>query len=273
MPELFGTAYPRAGLLRRVGRLEQVAGVRLVTLGDGLGRGVRVLEFRTGTGFAFEVLVDRCFDVGRCEFAGQPLSWLSAPGSSPLVLRAGRVGLVPRLGRRHGRDLRPGPHPGAGRRHRRALRPAAHPAGGVTGCTAGPAACPPGWPGTASAGTATSACCGRRVRCSSPRCSPSSSCCGGGSRPGSASPGSPSTTRSRTPGTRGPRTCSSTTATRASRCSTRAPSWSSQPPDQHRLRRSGRRVPDHAGPGPGATEACFEHELIAEPAGTVPWDC
>ena len=41
MPELFGAGYPRAGLLRRVGRLEQVAGVRLVTLGDGQGRGVR----------------------------------------------------------------------------------------------------------------------------------------------------------------------------------------------------------------------------------------
>ena len=82
MPELFGAGYPRAGLLRRVGRLEQVAGVRLVTLGDGLGRGVRVLEFRTGTGFAFEVLVDRCFDVGRCELGGQPLSWLSGAGVS-----------------------------------------------------------------------------------------------------------------------------------------------------------------------------------------------
>jgi len=80
MPELFGTRYQRAELLRRVGRLEQVAGVRLVTIGDGQGRGVRVLEFRTGTGFAFDVLVDRCFDVGRCEFAGQALSWLSAAG-------------------------------------------------------------------------------------------------------------------------------------------------------------------------------------------------
>jgi hypothetical protein len=81
MPELFGASYQRAELLRRVGRLEQVAGVRLVTLGDGLGRGVRVLEFRTGTGFAFDVLVDRCFDVGRCELAGQPLSWLSGAGA------------------------------------------------------------------------------------------------------------------------------------------------------------------------------------------------
>ncbi len=80
MPELFGTHYSRAELLRRVGRLEQVAGVRLVTLGDGQGRGVRVLEFRTGSGFAFDVVVDRSFDVGRCEMGGRPLSWLSAAG-------------------------------------------------------------------------------------------------------------------------------------------------------------------------------------------------
>lgn len=80
MPELFGTPYSQAELFRRIGRLEQVAGVRLVTLGDGQGRGVRVLEFRSGTGFAFDVLVDRGFDVGRCELGGWPLSWLSGAG-------------------------------------------------------------------------------------------------------------------------------------------------------------------------------------------------
>jgi uncharacterized protein DUF4432 len=77
---LWGTSRPRAELLRRVGRLEQVAGVRLVTLGDGAERGVRVLEFRTGTGFAFDVIVDRAFDVGRCEHAGRALGWQSAVG-------------------------------------------------------------------------------------------------------------------------------------------------------------------------------------------------
>jgi Domain of unknown function (DUF4432) len=81
MPDLFGTHYSRAELLRRVGRLEQVAGVRLITLGDGQGRGVRVLEFRTGSGFAFDVVVERSFDVGRCEMGGRPLSWLSAAGT------------------------------------------------------------------------------------------------------------------------------------------------------------------------------------------------
>ena len=80
MPGLYGTHYSRAELLRRVGRLEQVAGVRLVTIGDGQGRGVRILEFRTGSGFAFDVLVNRSFDVGRCEHGGRPLSWQSAAG-------------------------------------------------------------------------------------------------------------------------------------------------------------------------------------------------
>ena len=82
MPRLFGREYARDQLLRRVGRLGQVAGVRLVTLGEGAERGVRVLEFRTGTGFAFEVLVDRAFDIGRCELGGRPLAWNSAVGFS-----------------------------------------------------------------------------------------------------------------------------------------------------------------------------------------------
>jgi hypothetical protein len=80
MAQLWGTQLSRQDLMRRVGRLEQVAGVRLVTLGDGIERGVRVLEFRTGSGLSFDVLVDRCMDIGRCEFLGQSLTWLSATG-------------------------------------------------------------------------------------------------------------------------------------------------------------------------------------------------
>jgi hypothetical protein len=80
VPELFGRRFAKADLLRRVGRLGQVAGVRLATLGDGAERGVRVLEFRTGTGFCFEVLVDRAFDLGRCEHAGRALAWTSGVG-------------------------------------------------------------------------------------------------------------------------------------------------------------------------------------------------
>lgn len=80
MPTLWGTPYTRAALLKRVGRLGQVAGVRLVTLQDGAARGVRVLEFWTGSGFRFEVLVDRAFDLGHAEYGGQPLAWTSPVG-------------------------------------------------------------------------------------------------------------------------------------------------------------------------------------------------
>jgi hypothetical protein len=80
VPALFGARYDRSELLRRVGRLEQVAGVRLVTAGDGIERGVRLLEFRTGTGFAFDVIVDRAFDIGRCEMNGMPMGWMSPTG-------------------------------------------------------------------------------------------------------------------------------------------------------------------------------------------------
>ena len=80
MTTLWGRTYTRAELLAHVGRLEQIAGMRLATLGDGVERGNRVLEFRTGTGFSFDVLVDRAMDIGRAEYQGKALGWQSAAG-------------------------------------------------------------------------------------------------------------------------------------------------------------------------------------------------
>ncbi len=79
MPRSTTVRLGRDELLRRVGRTEQLGGVRLVTLGDGIERGVRVLEFRAGA-LSFDVLVDRAFDIGRCELAGEPISWISPAG-------------------------------------------------------------------------------------------------------------------------------------------------------------------------------------------------
>jgi hypothetical protein len=64
-----------------------------VTLGDGGERGVRVLEFRTGSGFEFDVLVDRAFDVGRAELRGMPLAWQSRVGwEGPWLAEQGGLG-------------------------------------------------------------------------------------------------------------------------------------------------------------------------------------
>lgn len=80
MPKLFGRDWEKAELLRHVGQLSAVGGVQAVELGDGRERGVRTLQFRTGTGFAFSVMVDRGLDIGPCEFRGQSLGWHSSAG-------------------------------------------------------------------------------------------------------------------------------------------------------------------------------------------------
>ena len=80
MVELYGRTLSRLDLARRTGSLAAVAGVRLVTLGDGVERGVRALEFRTGTGLAFDVLIDRAMDIGACEHRGRAVGWQSPTG-------------------------------------------------------------------------------------------------------------------------------------------------------------------------------------------------
>jgi hypothetical protein len=80
MVALYGRDVSRRDLAMRAGVLSQFAGVRLMTLGDGLERGVRMLEFRTGTGLRFTVLVDRAFDIADCEYRGMAIGWHSPAG-------------------------------------------------------------------------------------------------------------------------------------------------------------------------------------------------
>jgi hypothetical protein len=76
MTRLFGRDWRRADLERRVGHLSQLGGVRLLTSDNGPSRGVRLIEFRTGTGFNFEVALDRGMDVGRADYRGASLAWM-----------------------------------------------------------------------------------------------------------------------------------------------------------------------------------------------------
>lgn len=80
MVELYGEALSRRDCAARSGSLSQFAGVRLMTLGDGVERGIRLLEFRTGTGLRFTTLVDRALDIADCEFKGQSIGWHSPSG-------------------------------------------------------------------------------------------------------------------------------------------------------------------------------------------------
>jgi hypothetical protein len=80
MVELYGKKRTRREVEAHAGSSSQFAGVRLMTLGDGGERGVRLLEFRTGTGLRFTVMVDRGFDIGECEYRGIAIGWHSPTG-------------------------------------------------------------------------------------------------------------------------------------------------------------------------------------------------
>ena len=80
MAKIYGEELTRHAIEQRSGSLLQFAGVRLMELSDGVERGIRLLEFRTGTGLRFSVLLDRAFDIADCEFRGAAIGWHSPTG-------------------------------------------------------------------------------------------------------------------------------------------------------------------------------------------------
>ncbi len=80
MPQLFGETLTRDDLRQRSGQLAAFGGVRLMELADGTERGIRVLEFRTGSGLRFTVLVDRAMDIAEVEWRGASLGWHGPSG-------------------------------------------------------------------------------------------------------------------------------------------------------------------------------------------------
>lgn len=80
MVELYGKTFSRRSLRERAGGMAQFAGVRLMELSDGVERGIRMLEFRTGSGLRFTALVDRALDIADCEHKGRAIGWHSPSG-------------------------------------------------------------------------------------------------------------------------------------------------------------------------------------------------
>ena len=80
MVQLYGRQWTREELSRYVGSSPQCGGVRAVEVADGMGRGVRIAEFDTGSGFRFDVMIDRAMDIGIASYQGIPLAWNSNNG-------------------------------------------------------------------------------------------------------------------------------------------------------------------------------------------------
>lgn len=82
MATLYGKTYGKEELLKRVGDISQIGGVKPIELVNGNERGVRAAQFKTGTGFNFTVLLDRSLDICAADYCGQSLCWRSSTGET-----------------------------------------------------------------------------------------------------------------------------------------------------------------------------------------------
>jgi hypothetical protein len=80
MATLFEKHYMKKDFLRLVGDISQIGGIRPVEYLDGNERGVRALQFKTGSGFDFTILPDRAMDIYEAKYNGKSLCWHSQSG-------------------------------------------------------------------------------------------------------------------------------------------------------------------------------------------------
>ncbi len=80
MINLYGREYDRFELLRHVGDISQIAGVKQCEFTEGNEKGVEAVSFWTGAGLNFTVLLDRGLDISYASYKDIPLSWRSSTG-------------------------------------------------------------------------------------------------------------------------------------------------------------------------------------------------
>jgi len=80
--KLYGKNWNRRELEVRVGRLEQIGGIRRFKLTEGTEAGVELIQVRTGAGLTYNVSPLRCLDISLTEFDGVPISWQSPNGDA-----------------------------------------------------------------------------------------------------------------------------------------------------------------------------------------------
>lgn len=82
MIRLFGHNYTPHQLRAATGRMDQLAGIRSVTLRDALEDGTHLLEVFTGSGLSFDLVASRALDLSAIRYKGIPLAWRGVNGDS-----------------------------------------------------------------------------------------------------------------------------------------------------------------------------------------------
>ncbi|TXK85031.1 aldose 1-epimerase family protein [Paenibacillus sp. N3.4] len=80
--KLYGREWTRRELEARVGRIEQIAGIRRFISAEGNEAGVEQIQVRTGAGLSYFVTPTKGLDISLAEYHGVPISWQSCNGDT-----------------------------------------------------------------------------------------------------------------------------------------------------------------------------------------------
>ncbi len=78
--QLYGQTWTKRDLLARVGRLEQIGGIRRFCLNEGPEAGVEQIQIRTGAGLTYYISPQRGLDISLAAIGDVPISWQSPNG-------------------------------------------------------------------------------------------------------------------------------------------------------------------------------------------------
>lgn len=73
----------RDGWQDKISNVQQLGGIDVSTLDNGMGRGVRVATFNTGSPLRYRVVIDRALDIADAFYGEHALAWISPVGITP----------------------------------------------------------------------------------------------------------------------------------------------------------------------------------------------
>ncbi|MBC8386873.1 MAG: aldose 1-epimerase family protein [Actinobacteria bacterium] len=75
--KIFGTEIGKDEILKRVGDIDQLGGIRYYEFIDGVRRGVRAIDIKSPCGLDMTILPDRGMDISNLSYKSIPISWKS----------------------------------------------------------------------------------------------------------------------------------------------------------------------------------------------------
>ena len=76
--EIFGKKYSKIELLKKVGDVSQLGGVKLYEFSDGAAKNLRAVDLKSPSGIEMTVILDRAMDISSLTYKNIPIAWKSS---------------------------------------------------------------------------------------------------------------------------------------------------------------------------------------------------